>query len=419
MLLAAGFILAGCTVLLDLAATQTVPPAATVSHTAEPVVEITPTPAAPTSLRIWLPAQFDPASGSPAGDLLRERIDEFARRTGVDIEVRLKSESGPGSLLDALSAANAAAPLALPDLVLLPRPQLETAALKGLVYPLEGLVEPLSEADWYPYAQQLARLQDSTFGLPFAGDAQVLVYRPATIEQPPADWRAALDQDQALVFPAADEQALFTLAEFLAAGGKVQDDEGRPALQARPLTSLLSFYEQGREAEVFPLWITQLEDTDQAWQSFSEGRADQAVVLASRYLAGPPAESALTNMPTPDGESFTLATGWVLALSSPQTARRALSLELAEYLTAGEFLSKWTSSAGYLPPRASALSGWPDAALSSLLGPIVQSAQAIPPNDVLAIIGPALQQATVEVLKAEAEPAGAARQAVQNVQAPE
>jgi maltose-binding protein MalE len=205
--LAIGLFLAGCAFNLPLSTDTPLPPA-TATVPTNPVTEVVPSPAAPASLRVWLPAQFDPASGSPAGDLLQDRLDEFARRMDVDIEVRVKSENGVGGLLDSLTTANAAAPLALPDLILLPRPQLETAALKGLVYPLDGLVDPVSEGDWYPFAEQLARLQDSTFGLPFAGDGQVLVYRPQS-DAAPSDWRIALSQGQPLIFSAADEQSLY------------------------------------------------------------------------------------------------------------------------------------------------------------------------------------------------------------------
>jgi multiple sugar transport system substrate-binding protein len=419
MLLVISLALAGCARFNIPFPTETVPPAATATAPASPVTEIPPSPPAPTSLRVWLPAQFDPANGTPAGNLLQARLDEFSRRMDIDIEVRVKSESGVGGLLDSLTSANAAAPLALPDLILLPRPQLETAALKGLVYPLDGLVDPIGEGDWYPFAEQLARLQDSTFGLPFAGDGQVLVYRPQSEAQPPSDWRTSLTQDLPIIFSAADEQALFTLGEYLSAGGTVQDEEGRPALQVRTLTSLLTFYQQGSQAKVFPVWITQLENDSQSWQAFTDARTDQAVILASQYLAAPPEETNLTTIPTPDGAPFCLATGWVWALSSPQADRRALSVDLAEFLTEGDFLSGWTAAAGYLPPRVSALSGWPDAGLSGLVSTIVQSAQLVPPNDVMAVLGPVLQQATVEVLKAEAEPAAAAREAEKNIQAPE
>src|SRR3972149_4031140 len=128
--------------------------------TALPAVETTRSPERPTTLRIWLPPQFDPADGSSAGDLLQARLAEFSGlHHAVRIETRVKALTGPGGLLDSLSAANAAAPLAMPDLILLPRALLETAALKGFLYPVDGLATSLNEDDWFAYAQQLARLR--------------------------------------------------------------------------------------------------------------------------------------------------------------------------------------------------------------------------------------------------------------------
>ena len=163
--------------------------------TAVPTLVITPvpatepvdTPSGPVILRIWLPPQFDPASGTLAGVLLQSRLDQFtAAHPEVKIEVRLKAVEGPGGLLEALSTAGAAAPLVLPDVIALPRPLLETAALKGLIYPFSDQPSPLDDPDWYEYARELGRLQKSTFGLPFAGDALVLVYRPGQVSVPPA-----------------------------------------------------------------------------------------------------------------------------------------------------------------------------------------------------------------------------------------
>ena len=66
---------------------------------------------------------------SPASSLLKARLDQFASENpDVRLEVRAKALEGAGGLLDSLVAANVAAPLALPDLVLLPRPVLESAA---------------------------------------------------------------------------------------------------------------------------------------------------------------------------------------------------------------------------------------------------------------------------------------------------
>jgi hypothetical protein len=73
----------------------------------------------------------------------------------------VKALDGTGGLLDALVSANAAAPLALPDLVLLPRPLLESAALKGLLHPYDGLSSLMDDPSWFDYARQLAHFKSS------------------------------------------------------------------------------------------------------------------------------------------------------------------------------------------------------------------------------------------------------------------
>ena len=198
----------------------------------------------PLTLHIWLPPQFDPASGTKEGSLLKQRLEEFkVRRPGILLDVRIKALDGPGGLLDMLSTASAAAPGILPDLVALPRPMMEAAALKGLLHPFDGLMTALDNSDWYDYALQLAQLQKSTFGLPFAGDALILIYRPSIVGDPPRRLNNSQAIKGPLAFPAGDPQSLFTLLLYQAAGGPVQDEQGRPSLDPAVLAQVLSFYQ--------------------------------------------------------------------------------------------------------------------------------------------------------------------------------
>ena len=49
-------------------------------------------PSGTITLQVWLPPEFDPDGGTPAGDLLKARLEEFsAQNPGVSIEVRLKA----------------------------------------------------------------------------------------------------------------------------------------------------------------------------------------------------------------------------------------------------------------------------------------------------------------------------------------
>jgi multiple sugar transport system substrate-binding protein len=404
-------------------------PSQTTDGNSTPIAPSTPTPTlAPTDsstqsapqpieLLLWLPPEFDPASGTPAGDLLQERLDSYtAQRADVRIATRVKAASGTGGLLDSLSTASAAAPLAIPDLVLLPRSSLEIAALKGLLIPYDELSDTINADDWYPFAQEMARIQTSTFGLPFAGDAMLMLHRPVEIEFPPADWAAAVELAQPLAFPAADESALFTLAEYLSTGAQYQDSEGRPLLDANALRDVLTFYREAETAGVMPFRITQFTTDEQSWQAYTEGETNMVITWTHRYLDTLPGDTAATAILTQDGTPLTFANGWVWALSNPQPERHALSIDLAEYLVQGDFLAEWSEAAGYLPPRASALAGWSNIALGRIMELVASSARAIPPNDVMAVIGPALQEAVVGVLKKQSNPEPAANEAAENIQ---
>jgi len=399
--------------------TATVESTPTAIPTLQPTRDVTPTAAGPVTLHIWLPPEFDPQAGTPAAEILKARLDEFAsRRPNTRVEVRLKALDGPGGILDSLTAANAAAPLAMPDLVALPRSSLEAAALKGLLRPFDDLIEPVEDADWYEYARQMARLQDSTFGLPFAGDAQILVHRTTSIPEPPTTLSDTLATTEPLVFAAADPQALFTLTQYQANGGATLDEQGRPTLDPIPLIDVLDYYQRAATSEVIPFWVTQYQNQEQVWEAFNDGSTNMIVSWASQHLKNMVTDSAGARLPTLTGQPFTLATGWVWALASPDPEKQKLSADLAEFLSEGDFLSRWTTALGYLPTRPSAMANWGNATQRNLASEIVSSAQLIPSGDVLNSISPLLLNATINVLKQQAEPAVAAREAAESLNQP-
>lgn len=399
--------------------TATVESTPTAIPTLQPTQAVTPTTAGPVTLHIWLPPEFDPQAGTPAAEILKARLDEFAsRRPNTRVEVRLKALDGPGGILDSLTAANAAAPLAMPDLVALPRSSLEAAALKGLLRPFDDLIEPVEDADWYEYARQMARLQDSTFGLPFAGDAQILVHRMTSIPEPPSTLSDTLATTEPLVFAAADPQALFTLTQYQANGGATLDEQGRPTLDPIPLIDVLDYYQRAATSETIPFWVTQYQTQEQVWEAFNDGSTNMIVSWASQYLKNMATDSAGARLPTLTGQPLTLATGWVWALASPDPEKQKLSADLAEFLSEGDFLSRWTTALGYLPTRPSAMANWGSATQRNLASEIVSSAQLIPSGDVLNSISPLLLNATINVLKQQAEPAVAAREAAESLNQP-
>jgi multiple sugar transport system substrate-binding protein len=287
-----------------------------------------------------------------------------------------------------------------------------------LLHPFDDLIPAGDDPDWFPYARQLARLQDSIFGIPFAGDALVLVYRTSDSFPPPRTLEDAQAQGGPLAFSAADPQALFTLALYQAAGGTFLDEEGRPTLDTAILTRVLAYYQQAATSGFAPVWLTQIETPGQAWESFMAEQAPMVVTWASNYLAELPANTAASAPPTLDGEPFSLANGWVWALASPNPEHQRLSVELAQYLSESSFLAKWTAESGYLPPRPSALDAWQASPQKDLAIQVTGPARLIPSTDVQASISPLLEEAALQVLKQQMDAETAAQNAVTALSAP-
>jgi multiple sugar transport system substrate-binding protein len=380
-------LLAGCANISSLLST---PEPATVSPSTDTPVAtstatITPTitPGGPHTLRLWVPPQFDPTAETPSSILLQKRLDEFvARRPGLQIEVRVKAESGTSDLLNALTATRSAAPSIMPDLVALSRSDLESATAKGLLHPLDGLTTLPDDPDWYPYARQMAHIQDSTYGLPFAGDAMVLVgYRYPL----PSVW-SDIKKDTLLIFPAADPQALFTLSLYLSAGGILQDDQGHLALDENILSQVLSLYQPLLENGLLPPNIVDYQDDEQAWNAFREQRGNLVVSWTSRFLKEQTLPLALAPLPGLETGQYSLATGWSWTLAGSNADNQSLAVELAEFLSDSQFLGEWTQAAGYLPTRPTALSSWSDARTQAILTQVAESANLVPGDDLLVTV---------------------------------
>ncbi len=420
--------LAGCSTWLTeiLPGSPTATPPLSPSATAGPL-EASPTPTpenlppiGPVPLHIWVPPQFDPDGAGRAGAVLRSRLDAFMEsHPDIYIDVRVKSSSGPGGLLESLTTTSAAAPSAAPGLIALSRSDLEAAAVKGLIFPLDELTSAMEGSDWHPYARQLASLQDSVFGLPFGGNALVLLYRPAKIgSEPPLTWEDVLGRGMPLIFQAGDPQAMVTLTLYRSAGGSVQDTQGRPTLNPAILADVFELYQRGSRNGVFPASVAQYQSTGQAWQAFREGQADWVITWSSNYLGELPADTSAAVLPPLDSDHLSLATGWVWALSDQDPVRRQASIELAEFLVDSEFLAEWNAASGYLPTRPSALAGWPNESLKPFIAQVVLSAQLRPANELMASLGPVLLEGTLSILKDQGSPIQAAQTAAEKLGTP-
>jgi ABC-type glycerol-3-phosphate transport system substrate-binding protein len=399
--------LAGCANIESLLSqpTPASAPLGQTTSTPQPLTDPTQT-AHPTTearvLRVWLPPRFDPNATTVSANLLEQRLIDFeSTHPGLKIEIRIKAEEGEASLLNSLSLTNIAAPTALPDLIALSRPDLEAAALKGLLHPVDGLSTVLDDPNWYPYGRELGHIQNIGYGLPFAGDALVLIHRP---ELEITTWENILAGEDVLVFPASNPQALIALSLYISAGGRIVDEQGLPTLDEERLTQTLLMIQNGHliEQAFLPAMANYATDTP-SMQAYRDGRANIAIAWAASYQAD---DGVMQMIPSLSSTPHTFAIGWIWALAGSNPENQQVATELAEFLIADEFTGTWLNETGYLPTRLA-----PDPELNAIL----DSAHVIPSNDVLSVLGPIMNQALIRVLNGD-QLEGVVRSAMEQVQ---
>ena len=374
-----------------------------------------PTPSGPIVLTIWVPPQFNPDPSKPGGDFLADRLEQFKlENPGILINIRVKSLSGPANLLDSLMTTLLAAPDAMPSLVILPRNMMEAAALKEMVLPLNGLIS-LDDEGWYPYARQLASINDSIYGFPFAGDGLMLILRPAKTSTPPRTWEELILWNEPIVFAAADPKAYLPIMLYQAFGGSLSDADGHPSLQLTPLTQMLDIFSRAAQQQVFNTSTITIQSESDAWQAYNDMQADAVLTLSSHYLASLPGDSAAIPLPAINPSPVSMLDGWLVCLSDPIPERRALAIRLAEFLVDPAFLAEWSQQAGYLPTHSSSLVAWKNQSLRNLLSGTLPNAPIIPDAYLTSSLGPILRDATIQVLERNQSPLQAAQDAINRI----
>ena len=371
-------------------------------------------------LTLWVPPQFDPNAETTAAIAFKNRLQAFMLDyPNANINVRIKAQSGIGGLMESLTTTSAAAPEALPTLILLNRSSLETASLKGLILPLDEHSNIIDDSDWYEYARELAIIQGSVYGIPFVGDAALLVYRPSRFSSIPVDWETIDSIQQPIIFPAADPEGSFTITMYQSLGGAIQDTQLHPTMDAELLETVFHLYENGARSGVFPTWITQYQNDSQAWQSYLDQNGNAVITWSSRYLSELPADSSAVPIPSLGSESYTLADGWMWALADLDPERQVLGMALAEYLVDGTFLAEYSPNTGYLPTRPTSLTTVTNQSLKTLISQLVVAAHVRPASDLTSTIGPFVQESTVQIIKRQTNSVEAATAITEKLLPPE
>lgn len=381
------------------------------------------TPGSPvTALTLWVPEDLNPEGEGPGTALLAQRLGTFGEiYPGWQVQVIVKKSRGRGGVLDFLRTAHAAAPSVLPDLVVLDLGDFQVAARSGLLEPIDlwlqaGSSGPIPVADLYPFALEMGQADGRLYGLPLFADLQHLAYRAALIPEAPLSWTAVLSAQASLLFPAlgvGNSVDDFTLSQYLAAGGRLNNDEGHPVVDEEPLAAVLEFYAQAVETGVIsPQMVLSLPDAQACWERFLEGEGGITVVDARQFWTGEEKGVEPAPFPTRDGRPIALAGGSVLGLVTDDPERQRAAVALMTWLLEPEWYGKWTRAIGRLPVVRGGLEVWEvGTERKAVLTALLESARVQPPVSIRSHVGPALQRAVEAVLTGQMSPRQAAAQA--------
>jgi ABC-type glycerol-3-phosphate transport system substrate-binding protein len=330
---------------------------------------------------------------------LKQRFGRFEKEhPGLQIEVRIKGAPNE-SVLDILSTTNSAAPAAMPDLIALSYSQMQAAALAGFLHPLDGLTNLLQEPDWYAFARELGNVQNAEYGIPFACNAMMIVYRPSIFELPPANWNSILNSGTHIAFSISPTHADFPLSLYLSAKGRLIDEQGAFTLDENVLVRVLSLYQRAYEAGAIPVPITEFQTDFQSLNSYRNGDSDFAVVWASSDIGVKSGE--YTSLLGLDDVPYSIGEGWVWALAGSNTENQAVAVALASYLVESNYMSQWSLASGYLPTRPLAVDGWEDQSLKTAIDDVLLASHPGPSDKIVAEFSPIMREALTRIFKGE------------------
>lgn len=373
------------------------------------------------TLVLWTSEDYAPNSETEGGMQLLRQIQAFQQDRDVRVQVILKKRSGIGGLLDFLTTASAAAPSVLPDLITLSDADLYQATRAGLLQPLDSLVSPELLEDQFDFATALTRLEGATMGVLYQADLPHLVYDTTALEEPPLSWRDLYSATVPFAFsPAAPSDGVnnVILIQYLALGGELTNEAGRPALDTERLTQALEFFQRAEQAGVVSKSVLDLSDATTAWATYRIGEAGMVQVPASIYLAE---RAGLSNagfgpLPLHTPDVVTVGRGWALAIVTQDPERQRLAAALIEHLLAAENNGAWTQAAGRLPTRYAALDAWEgDDPYLPFIRDLLAQAKPAPNPDVAAVVGGPLAEALAKVLSGQVTPAEAAQAAAEAI----
>ncbi len=393
------------------------PPAEPGSRAALPVALVQPpatatpvptaTPAGASTIHVWWPEELYPAEGTVANDVLNSQFESFRLTySSYSLDIRRKRMSGLGGILSTLRTAQPVAPGAIPDLTLMRRSELLTAATEGLIMPLTDWIPPdLVGTNLFPGVLALGEIDGELYGLPYAINVVHSLYRATVFDEPLITFSDVLAAEPALVFDAnhtaSSAVSLTVLLQYIAAGGRLVDATGQPVLDYEPLVVVLSFYEQALERGIVDETLLHYDEPEDYWASFASAQANLIGVDAWTYLRHKESvpNVGFAPIPTVEGTPITSLDGWMWVLTTHDPDRSNQARVFLSWIMRVSQHSLFSESMGVLPSQQRALRLWDDTAYAEFVQSLILSGEIIPLAQRTGSSASALHDAFVAVLE--------------------
>lgn len=371
---------------------------------AAPPVQATPEPL---RVRVWWPDELYPDTDEQAEALLLRQLDGF-RQTyqSYELEVRRKRSSGLGSILSTLRAASPVAPGALPDLALMRRADMVSAAEEGLLVPIADWVpSEILESNLLPGAQALGEVDGTLYGVPYALTLTHNLYRASEFDEPLRAFSDVLRESPAYRFPGGSgpSAAVNTtvLLQYLHAGGRLADANGAPVLDRAPLLTVLQYYATGATQGIFDAELLEYTQPASYWNAFASGELNLIGIDSTVYLARRAEMQAvgLAPIPTHDGEPITALNGWVWVLVTQDPDRQNRARAFLSWMMRVSQQAALTEVLRVIPTQERALALWDDEAYAEFAAALIPHGEIIPTAQRSGSAAAALQDSFANVLR--------------------
>ena len=365
----------------------------------------TPTPSAEQrTIRVWWPDELYPAEDSEAAAILQSQFDLFRQTyNSYTVEIRRKRSHGLGGILASLRTAAPVAPSAVPDLTLMRREDMLTAAQEGLIVPLdEWMPASLSGNNLFSGVRALGEVDGVLYGIPYTLNARHTLYRASVFDTPPQTFADVLSAQTPYLFAANDAPVSWTvLLQYLAAGGQLVDENGTAALSPDALQTVLEFYAEGEAAGVFTPALLDYAQVQDYWSAFVAGEAHLVTVDTQTYLSHQDAVQSVapSTIPTADGTPLTMLDGWMWVVTTPNPDHQRQALAFLSWMMRVSHQSAFSEAFGVLPSQVRALRLWDDQSYADFAQTLITTAVVFPEvrrNNVAAVT---LQNAVADVIK--------------------